>query len=413
MNPFELKAKPLDKCLVSLKALASKPYNKNTADPYTKIRIILMNGTEYESVWMGHQFSRHCMNNELRREIALIRRIEQQQQKRIASLKPKNESILEHTIGYEMLAVDLTVSLAKRVRDETVKKALDFALLEDFDHLYRYSDLLEGERGIKAEKLIGKYDEIMPGRPTIAEHRYPFDDIKPFIKPDADLFTKLCTNIITAAEQQTMNYYMNLGAFYDSDAGRKLYSEIAMIEEQHVSQYGSLKDPSLSWLECCVMHEYTECYLYWSSYETESDEEVKALWEELFEQEVAHLHKACELLEKYEKKSAAELIPGGAFPKALKLEADKEYVRKVLESVRLTADRDDYVSADKLTEDSDFAKYQRVVTDDKANVPSHRVIKAYIAKNGRDYRYEDEPHPVEELRDRSKDNTSIGRVQAD
>lgn len=38
----------------------------------------------------------------------MTRRTEQQQQKRIACLKPKNETILEHTLSYEQLAVDLT-----------------------------------------------------------------------------------------------------------------------------------------------------------------------------------------------------------------------------------------------------------------------------------------------------------------
>ncbi len=408
-NPFKLKPKAVDACYVDLKTLYSKPYNKNTADPYTKLRIILMNGTEYEQVWCQHQFSRHCGDNDLRRELAAIRRVEQQQQKRIASLKPANETILEHTIGYEMLAVDLTVALAKNEKSPLVKKALDFALLEDFDHLYRYADLLEGERGIKAEKLVGKYVEIMPGRPTIAEHRYPFDDIKPHITADDELLTKLNVGIITAAEQQTMNYYMNIGAFYDTDPGRKLYSEIAMIEEQHVSQYGSLIDTEMTWLECLLMHEYTECYLYYSCYESESDERVKALWEELFEQEVAHLHKAAELLQKYEGKQWEQVIPGGAFPKLLVLEPNPEYVREALESVYLTADLDDYIRIDKLADDAPFFDYQRTAIGNVSDVPSHSVIKSYIAKNGEDYRFEKEPHPIEALRGRTEDNTSVGR----
>ena len=37
-----------------------KAYNKKNTDPYTKTRVILMNGTEYESVWFMHQFARHC-----------------------------------------------------------------------------------------------------------------------------------------------------------------------------------------------------------------------------------------------------------------------------------------------------------------------------------------------------------------
>ena len=155
MNPFKQKGCTLGDSIVDWKTIAAKPYNKKTTDPYTKIRIILMNGTEFESVWLGHQINRHTDNNDLRREVALLRRVEQQQQKRISGLKPIDESILETTIGYEMLAVDLTAALAKREKDPIVKKALDFALLEDFDHLYRYADLMDMETGEAAEKLVG------------------------------------------------------------------------------------------------------------------------------------------------------------------------------------------------------------------------------------------------------------------
>ena len=58
-----------------------------------------------------------------------------------------------------------------------------------------------------------------------------------------------------------MNYYMNTSAVYDeSEIGRQLYQEIGLIEEQHVTQYGSLIDPNTTMLECLLMHQYTECY---------------------------------------------------------------------------------------------------------------------------------------------------------
>lgn len=41
-------------------------------------------------------------------------------------------------------------------------------------------------------------------------------------------------------------------------------TEIAQIEEQHVSHYESLLDPGASWLEREVMHQYNGCWLYWS-----------------------------------------------------------------------------------------------------------------------------------------------------
>ena len=181
MNPFLEKSSKIQDHFTDWRNIYAKPYNKNEVDPYTKTRIILMNGAEFEANWFSHQFSRNCNNNELRRELALARRLDKQQQMLISSLRPANESILETTISYEQLAVDLTARLAKREPNEHVKKALDFALLEDFDHLYRYSDLLFMEEGTKAENLVGHYTEIMPGRPTISEHRCPADNIRNFV----------------------------------------------------------------------------------------------------------------------------------------------------------------------------------------------------------------------------------------
>ena len=261
MNPFNEKPLKMSEDFYNWNELSPRPYNKFDVDPYTRVRVILACGAEFEAVWFSHQFHRHEQNNDLRRELAVLRRKEQQQQKRIAALKPIGEGILEHTIGYEQLAVDLTAIFAERETNKYVKQAMDFALLEDFDHLYRYSDLLEMDKGIEAEQLVGGYTELMPGRPTIAEHRFPTDEIKRFVNfRQASALTKLDINILTAAEQQTMNYYMNQANFYQNKLGRQLYTEIAMIEEQHVSLYGGLKDTTCTWLEELLMHEYTECY---------------------------------------------------------------------------------------------------------------------------------------------------------
>lgn len=410
MNPFDLKPMKIDDSIMNWKEMYPCSYNKCDVNPYTKTRIILMNGTEFEANSFSHQFSRHCNDNDLRREIALTRRIEQQQQKKIQDLKPINENILETTISYEQLAVDLTARLAQNEPDEYVKKALDFALLEDFDHLYRYSDLLEMEYKILPEKLVGRYTEIMPGRPTISHHRHPFDSIRRHINKDASLITKLNINIITAAEQQTMNYYMNIGEFYTSDLGRRLYQEIGMVEEEHVSQYESLKNTNETWLERLLMHEYTECYLYYSCLNDETDPYIKKIWEMFFEFEVAHLHKACELLNKYENKEWQEVIPNGEFPKLLLLGPNIEYVRNILKNtVNCTAVREEYASVNELPMDFDFFKYQEIVNNNVCCVPSHNVIEQYICKNGIDYRFEVAPNPIIKLQDRMCDNVCVGR----
>lgn len=409
MNPFLEKPRPLEDCIVDWKTLSGKPYNKETVDPYTRLRVILMNGTEFESIWMGHQFSRHCDDNDLRRQLALLRRIEQQQQKRVAALKPADETALEHTIGYEMLAVDLTAALAVAEPDPHVRAALDFALLEDFDHLYRYANLLEGECHVDPVRLVGSHIELMPGRPTVSEYRHPYDDIRRPLDKKAALASKLHVNIITAAEQQTMNYYLNIGNLYASEPGRRLFSEIAMVEEQHVSHYGSLKDPTCTWLEGLLLHEYTECYLYYSCYQTEKDRRIRLLWEEMFCQEVAHLHCAANLLKKYEGKTWQQVIPKGAFPPLLRLVPSKEYVRAALAQVRRTSQREDYCNVAELADDADFFRYQDRVNRGLSALQSHAIVRDYIAHNGSDYRYEEKPHPIAALAPRTRDNTQVGR----
>ena len=412
INPF------LEKEAISVEKFSSvddyspKPYDKMTTSPYTKTRIILMNGTEFEQTWFLHQFNRACNNNELRKEIALIRRHEQQQQKIISGLKPIDETDLETSIGYEQLAIDLTAILAKHVKDDYVKNALNFALLEDFDHLYRYANLLETEQGIDANTLTGGYTEITPGRPTISEPRHPYDEINRHIAKElADPFTKLVVSIITAAEQQTMNYYMNIAGFHSTEIGKKLYSEIAMIEEQHVTEYGSLMDTTCSWLESWLVHEYTECYLYYSCYNDETDAEIKEIFHKRYLEECGHLQHVAKLLYKYEGKPWQALYPcGGNFPELLHFEGNIDYIRDVLaNTVYYTRDNEDYKLIKDVSDKSNYFAYQKMNIKKPETLPSHQVIKDHIKEFGEDYRFETKPNPIKELQDRKCDNVNLAR----
>ena len=54
-NPFEEKPLPIDKTFMDWSKLSPKPYNKETVSPYTRTRIILMNGTEFEAQWFSRK----------------------------------------------------------------------------------------------------------------------------------------------------------------------------------------------------------------------------------------------------------------------------------------------------------------------------------------------------------------------
>jgi hypothetical protein len=400
-NVWQEKGIPLEKQIRNWETLDVQPYSKLDVDPYTRTRGILMNGIEVEAALFLHQFARHVEDMDLKRNLAMVRRVEQQQQKMVNWMIPASESTLEVTIGYEQVAVDLTAYLARTEPDPYVKAALDFALLEDFDHLYRYANLLEMDDAIKAERIVGDYTEIMPGRPTMDEHRHPFDSVRKHVDcKTADPLTNMHILTITAAEQQTMNYYMNVGNRYPSMLGRGLYLEIAQIEEQHVSHYESLADPNCTWLEMMAMHDYNEAYMYWSCMQSEPDPRVKQIWQTHLEMELAHLHYDRELVKQMENKDIAEMLPG-EFPQPTIMQSNKDYVRQVMaEQTSLTANGTEFVPVDSLPKDHRFYSYQKMVNGN-GFVPSRDVIKEHIEKRGQDYRVETEgPHPVEKLRAR-------------
>lgn len=410
-NPFDEKGLPLENQIRSWSQLNVEPYNKMEVDPYTRTRVILMNGIETESALFLHQLARHTVDSELKKRLALVRRVEQQQEKVVNWLVPGSESNLEVTIGYEQVAVDLTAYLARTEPDSYVKAALDFALLEDFDHLYRYANLLDLDLNIPGQRIVGEMTDITPGRPTIAEHRHPFDEIRrPYDSRTADILTKLHVATIVAGEQQTMNLYMNIGNRYVDMVGRGLYLEIAQIEEQHVTHYESLADPTMSWFERLLLHDYSEAYMYYSCMETESDPRIRSIWEAHLEMELGHIQEDLELMRRFENRDGRELFPA-EFPEITILQSNKDYVRQVLsDQLYLNASDTEFVPNSEIPLDARYYWYQNRVNNGQGFVPSQAVIEAHISSKGSDYRFESEgPHPVEEFRTRETVPTGIQR----
>jgi rubrerythrin len=402
LKPLEEKGIPAEEGIRSWKELTSFKYSVNEVHPYTRCRIIAMNGAEYEAFWFGHHMARHVDDIETKQKLCMVRRMEHQQQKALGGIIPGDENNLEHTLGYEQVAVDLTAGLAELEKDENVKAALDFALLEDFDHLYRYSNFLDmhNPSGRSVEDIIGKYTEVMPGRTTFIEHRHPFDEIKKsYDASSADFSTIMHAMTIVAAEQQTMNYYANVANRFESDLLRALYTEIGTIEEQHVSHYESLLDPSSSWAQMLCCHEYNECWLYWSLAQEEEDPKVKKLFEHHLEMELGHLQSAIQVLKKMDKKDPEEFL-SKEFPEPISFHSNVDYVRDVIsKSTDLTADGQGYSSIEEFSKDHRFFSYNNAIN--KGMSPSTEVVKRRIEKRGEDFRLTvNGEHPLERFRDR-------------
>lgn len=352
-NPLKEKGLPMEKQVRTWHDIAHRKFNKNEVDCYTRTRQILMNGIEIEAWNFKHNFSRMCDDQETMEFLAQTKRIEDAQQTTINWLAPCDQSVLETTLGYEQVAVDLTAWMAQNETDKYVKETFDFGLLEDFDHLYRYSQWAYMQHGICPNDIVQGQTDVILGRPTQNHHNCNIIRLrKPYDKNKTTPQTKVNILTLVSGEQQTHNYYAEHGFAYGNELLRETYAEIKDVEEEHVTMYESLIDPTETLYEKLLLHEFTEVCTYHNCYEDEEDELLKPIWEEFLAIELNHLQVAAELFKKHEHRDPEEVI-GEEVCHPCHFESQKEYVTKVLNAEidkRLGTDKD-YLYNDELPDD--------------------------------------------------------------
>jgi hypothetical protein len=155
-------------------------------------------------------------------------------------------------------------------------------------------------------------------------------------------------------------------------------------------------DPTETWWERLLLHEYNECYLYYSFLQQESDKRVKAIWELHLEMELAHLQAAADLLRRFEGKEPEEVVGSDGLPEPITFEPNKDFLRHLIATqLDLTTLGAGYVRE----AHERFQQLQEKIHGGE-KPPSERVIDAHREMFGSEYRLESEgPHPVVDLRD--------------
>jgi rubrerythrin len=369
----------LDAQRFTWREMVSPPISKLDDDAFTRVRVILMNGIETEALRFSHAAAR--MNRDLQLPLARVRRVEQHQATMVNWLLSPDMSPLETTIAYEQVAIEVTAHVAEHEPDEYLAQVYRFGMLEDFDHLYRYSALLDRLEGKDANNITQSYSDIVPGRPTIIEHRAPEDDLRrPYDRATAHPLTKLHATTIMAGEHQTHDYYMNVGPIFSDPVARQLYAEIASIEEQHVTQYESIIDPTETWLEKWVLHEAAEVYNYYSCMKSESNPRIREIWHRFVDYELGHLRIAVQYFQDIEKRDAAEILPK-SLPDPISFRSHRDFVRKILnQEVDLRARGAEFIHASDESEDSPSAQYRAHLNSEGS--PSETVASGYSWRPG-------------------------------
>ena len=284
------------------------------------------------------------------------------------------------------MAVDLTAWLAQNEPDDYVKETFDFGLLEDFDHLYRYSQWAYLTEGTNPNLILQDKTDVVLGRPTQNHHNCNGARVrKPYDKTTTSPITKVNILTLLSGEQQTHNYYAEHGFMYGNDDLRRTYAEICDVEEEHVTMYESLIDPTESMFEKLLLHEFTEVCNYYNCYKDETNPRIKQIWEEFTQMELGHLQIAAELFKEHERREPEEVI-GEKIVLPCHFESQKDYVTDILTNEidkRLDGSFEmSYSNLEDLPEDWVSYEVQREVGKDGA--PTEQVIQNIKTSLGRD-----------------------------
>ena len=397
-NPLKEKGIKLEKQLRTWHDICHRPFNKSDVHCYSRTRQILMNGIEVEAWNFKHCFARTCPDLETTKTLAQIRRIEDMQQTTVNWLTPYDQSVLETTLGYEQVAVDLTAWLAQNEKDEYVKETFNFGLLEDFDHLYRYAQWAYIVDGVNPDKILQGMTDVILSRPTQQHHNENHTRIrKHYDKKTASPQTKVNILTVLSGEQQTHNFYAEHGMMYGCEALRETYGEICDVEEEHVTMYESLIDPTETPFEKLLLHEFTEVCNYYNCMIDEENQQLKTIWEEFLNFELEHLRIAANLFEKHEKRDAEEVI-GNEVIEPCHFKSQKDYVAKISEAEidkRLDcSEKMGYEKIKNISDNWENYKIQQYVNSDGA--PSEFVIGLIVDAEDKDIVIADEKLKIRE-----------------
>lgn len=371
--------------------------------PYSRMRLLLLEDMERYALSQSFQWIAQLSSQDERRDVALIARVDGRQRAALLSLQQKPPSPCHPLIDHAMLMQETASILAQTLPPCPLRSALEFSIPEYSDLLYRLSNALMLFYHANAQELLAGYTEIMPGRPAIACHRHPYDEIrKP--SPSGTLDEDMPLLILLAAETGLMEGLMAAGRDASCPLEKALYLELSLICQQHITQYNSLL-PNRSPLENLLLGQYTEGYLYDSFAQDETDETLSAFFSRERDHELSHIQKIAAMIGKAN--GERPLLP--PYPKRLRLHANKGFIRDMLQQIGVTARREQYMPVGALAKGADFFRYQKKMCGAGESLPSHLIIEHMLKETGGDYRFEIAPHPIEALRDRTRDLTDIGR----
>ncbi len=321
-NPLDHSGIPLDRQTRDRRELNVTPIDQEDVESSTRCRVVVMTGIENQAVRFDRQIFRVDADPELLASAEQLRSAEARQRRALAGLLAQPGSVLETALLYERAAVDLDSWLARMEPDLQRRQVYECDALEDFDHVYRYAEVLDLVRPRRAERLVDEVNDVLPDRADAGQPGYRYETSAP-----AQL-SKLNALTMLAIEQWMTEFYNTSDVDLVDPPARPVYREVRRVELEQVARHRALVDPATRWAQL-VLREYNECRLYYSFLQQESDLRVRAAWDLHLQMELGHLRLARDLLRRFEGREPEEIV-GTGLPEPLGFEGNREFLRRLL-----------------------------------------------------------------------------------
>jgi hypothetical protein len=308
-NPLEHRGIPLDRQTEDWREFTATGIDLEQVEPYTRCRIATMSGIENAAVRFDRQMGRLAADPWLRGRFEVLRSVEARQRHAVAGLLAQPRTVLETALTYEQAAVDLDSWLARTEPDQARRQVYECDALEDFQHVYRYAELLDALQRHRPSRLVDEATGMLPDRPAVQQPASWYEE--PGAPAVPGLSSTLNAITMLAVEQHTVDFYDSVEAGSLESPVRPVYREVSWAEREQVDRHQALIDSAASRWEQLVTREYNECRLYYAFLEQEEDRRIRALWELNLQMELAHLQLAGELLRRFDGREPAEVVGVG------------------------------------------------------------------------------------------------------
>lgn len=273
-----------------IKADMQKPLAPHTEDPETISNIINMMAVELQH-WADYSALATMTNDEQYKTILNdFARAEQIHHLKLMSLLPTPHAPAELVLEGEVALLSAYGLCMSRESNDAINNAF-MHIFKDHQEHAEFAAKVVNSAGCDASTITGGAD-LSGGRALKDQFMKPSDTMwggkfgGSYDRRNADPVTLINVDMALAGERFAWDVYGCAMVNEGVEDSKQNFAAFQCIEGQHVAMLGSIKDPSETPLERGIVHEAVEISTYGMLMRSETNTEVKKVFEQLYKEDL-------------------------------------------------------------------------------------------------------------------------------